>query len=68
MQAAASFYSRKDFNLIKKGIISIENMRYSGNHIYDGSLGLWKGFLIQRAVLAKKLWKRENHSIRLKKI
>ena len=34
-QTISSFYSRKDLNLIKKGIISSENMRNTGNHIYD---------------------------------
>ena len=29
------FYLRKKLNLIKKGIISRENMRNSGNYIHD---------------------------------
>ena len=29
------FVLKKDLNLIKKGIISSENMRNTGNHIYD---------------------------------
>ena len=29
------FVLRKDLNLMKRGIISSENMRNDGNHIYD---------------------------------
>ena len=34
-QTISSFYLKKKMNLIKKGIISKEKMRYSGNYIYD---------------------------------
>ena len=29
------FYSKKDLNLIRKGILSSEKIRSSGNYIYD---------------------------------
>ena len=49
----SSIYSKKDLNLIKKGIVSGEKMRISGNYNYDyaHSFFLQKGFLTQTAIL-----------------
>ena len=51
-QTISSFYSKIDSNSIKKGIISDDKMRNSGNYnYYLRSVVLRKGFLIQAGIL-----------------